>query len=68
MITKIDARKIKHQSNVMTFIWDCNNIIESKPKQDYFKINKKKAKRIQLKERKNWKVEFKNKGTIWHCY
>jgi hypothetical protein len=25
---------------------------------------KKKQKRIQLKERKNWKVEFKNKGTI----
>jgi hypothetical protein len=27
-------------------------------------IKKKKPKRIQLKERKKWKVEFKNKGTI----
>jgi hypothetical protein len=25
---------------------------------------KKKPKKIQLKERKNWKVEFKNKGII----
>jgi len=52
MITKIDARKIKHQSNVRTFIWDCNNIIESKPKQDYFKINKKKKQKGF-----NWKKE-----------
>jgi hypothetical protein len=47
------------------------NIIESKPKQDQFKINqilkdetRKKPKRIQFKEGKNWKVEFKNKVTI----
>jgi len=47
------------------------NIIESKPKQDQFKINqmlkdetKEKPKRIQFKEGKNWKVEFKNKVTI----
>jgi len=47
------------------------NIIESKPKQDQFKINqilndetRKKPKRIQFKEGKNCKVEFKNKVTI----
>jgi hypothetical protein len=34
MITKIDARKIEHQPNVRTVVWDYNNIIESKPKQD----------------------------------
>jgi hypothetical protein len=34
MITKIDAPKIEHQPNVRTFVWDCNNIIESKPKHD----------------------------------
>jgi len=52
MITKIDACKIKHQSNVRTFIWDCNNIIESKPKQDYFKINKKKSKKDSIERKK----------------
>jgi len=47
------------------------NIIESKPKQDQFKINQmlkdetsEKPKMIQFKEGKNWKVEFKNKVTI----
>ena len=39
MITKIDARKIKHQSNIRIFVWNCNNIIENKVKQDQFKIN-----------------------------
>jgi hypothetical protein len=34
MITKIDACKIEHQPNVRTIGWYCNNIIESKPKQD----------------------------------
>jgi len=34
MIIKIDTRKIEHQPNIMTVVWDCNNIIESKPKQD----------------------------------
>jgi hypothetical protein len=46
------------------------NIIESKPKQDQFKINqmlkhetREKPKMIQFKKEKNWKVEFKNKIT-----
>jgi hypothetical protein len=51
MITKIDDRKIKHQSNVRIFIWDCNNIIESKPKQDYLKI-KKKSKNDSIERKK----------------
>jgi len=34
MITKIGARKIEHQPNVRTVVWDDNNIIESKPKQN----------------------------------
>jgi hypothetical protein len=51
MITKIDDRKIKHQSNVRIFIWDCNNIIESKPKQYYLKI-KKKSKKDSIERKK----------------
>jgi len=34
MIIKIDACKNEHQPNIRTFVWDYNNIIESKPKQD----------------------------------
>jgi hypothetical protein len=33
MIKKIDAYKIMHQLNIEIFIWDHNNLIESKPKQ-----------------------------------
>ena len=32
MITKIDTRKIKHQPNVRTFVWDYENLIENKQK------------------------------------
>jgi hypothetical protein len=32
MITKVDIRKIKYQPNIKIFVWDYNNIIESKLK------------------------------------
>jgi hypothetical protein len=60
MIIKIDTRKIKHQSNTEIFIWNCNNLIESKPKQ-IVKINLKSTKywRIKLKKKKD-SIEKKN--------
>jgi hypothetical protein len=33
MITKIDASKIEYQLNGKTFVWNCDNLIENKPKQ-----------------------------------
>jgi hypothetical protein len=42
MITKIDALKIEHKSNIGTIVLDCDNFIENKSKQNYenqFKIN-----------------------------
>jgi len=54
MIIKIDTRKIKHQSNTEIFIWNCNNLIESKLKQ-IVKTNLKSTKcwRIKLKKKKD---------------
>jgi hypothetical protein len=42
MITKIDARKIDHKSNIGTIVLDNDNLIDNKSKQNYedqFKIN-----------------------------
>jgi hypothetical protein len=30
MITKIEAQNIKHQLNMKMFVWDCDNLIQSK--------------------------------------
>jgi hypothetical protein len=32
MIIKINVHKIKHQSNIGIFIWDCDNLKESESK------------------------------------
>jgi hypothetical protein len=32
MITKIDTRKIEHQSNIKIFVWKYDNLIENKNK------------------------------------
>ena len=32
IITKIDAYKIEHQSNIVIFVWDYDNFIGSKQK------------------------------------
>lgn len=33
MIIKIEVRKIEHQPNIKMFVWECNNLIESKLQQ-----------------------------------
>jgi len=33
MILKIDSHKIDYKPNIRMFVWDCNNLIENKPKQ-----------------------------------
>jgi len=57
MITKIDARKIKHQLNIKMFIWDWDNLIESNLKQiintNYWRIKLiKKVKKNSIEEKK----------------
>jgi hypothetical protein len=32
MIIKINACKVKYKLNVGIFVWDCDNLIENKPK------------------------------------
>jgi hypothetical protein len=32
-ILKIDAHKFNYKPNIRMFIWDCDNLIENKPKQ-----------------------------------
>jgi hypothetical protein len=43
MMLKTYAYEIKHQPNVGLFVWNCDNLIESKPKQ-IMKINLKSIK------------------------
>jgi hypothetical protein len=66
----MDTCKIEHQSNTMTFVWDCDNLIKSKLKQ-IMKTNSKwtNYKWIKLKKKiqkgfnkKNWKIEFKKEN------
>ena len=66
MIIKIDTRKIKHQLNTEIFIWNCNNFIESKPKQ-IVKINLKSTKywRIKLKKKR---IQSKKKIARWFFF
>jgi hypothetical protein len=57
MVIKISDRKIKHQLNVQMFVWDRDNLTESKPKL-IMNINSKLIKCwriILIKKRFNWK-------------
>jgi len=74
MITKIDTRKIEHQSSTKIFVWDCDNskkanqnklwrAIQNQPNVEVWNYNKK-AKRFNQKKKK-WEMNFfkkKKKG------
>jgi len=62
MITKIDALKIEHKSNIGTIVLDCDNLIENKSKQNYenqFKINQMWIGRWNLKTKKLFEIVIK---------
>jgi len=48
MITKIAFHGIEHQPNIIIFVWDCYNLVESKPRQ-IMKINSKSTKYWMIK-------------------
>ena len=72
MITKIKTHKIEYQSNSMIFIWNYDNFIESKQKnnnENQLKINqilkdilKKKDSIVKKKERPNPECQLWNRS------
>jgi hypothetical protein len=65
MITKIAFHGIEHQPNIIIFVWDCYNLVESKPRQ-IMKINSKSTKywMIKLIKKKSQK-EFNQNKNKW---
>jgi hypothetical protein len=58
MITKINDRKIEHQTNTKTFLKNYDNLIESKTKQKIIKLNSQLTNYRMIKLKKN---KFKKK-------
>jgi hypothetical protein len=52
MITKIDTRKIEHQSNIKIFVWKCDNLIE----------NKKQIMNTNSKSITYWRIRLKKRA------
>jgi len=69
MITKINARKIKHQLNIKIFIWDWDNFIKSNLKQimniNYWRIKLIKKTKKRFNWRKKRKMDRINKKKIY---
>jgi len=69
MITKINARKIKHQLNIKIFIWDWDNLIKSNLKQimntNYWRIKLIKKTKKRFNWRKKRKMDRINKKKIY---
>jgi hypothetical protein len=69
MITKINARKIKHQLNIKIFIWDWDNLIKSNLKQimntNYWRIKLIKKTKKRFNWRKKKKMDRINKKKIY---
>jgi hypothetical protein len=58
MITKINDRKIEHQTNTKTFLKNYDNLIESKTKKKIIKLNSQLTNYRMIKLKKN---KFKKK-------